>query len=302
MNDSINSRGYTSFHPLDIELKKIAKPCLFDLGYSAMLHVEGPKSAEFLQGQLSCDMRLVTHVQMQQGVMCNLKGRVLAILDVIHDDSEGFFLTLPADLLPITQASLAKTALFSRVQIYPHPWKVLGLYVPEGMSAFDWILPHKRYAVTHQAGIICYKTDDCFYELLVEPECSERERLCKPFIQDEQYAGSLAWHALQLQHLRAEIYPESRGLFLPHHLEMHKTGYLNFEKGCYKGQEIVARMHYRGTQKYQLVWWDIQRLSPLILGQPLNDKEGKPIVAELIDYCPMGKDKIRILGIMVAKK
>ncbi len=297
MSYLINSRQYSAQQPLDVELAYTpAKNYLFDLDYLTTIAVEGDNASEFLQGQLSCDVRDVTTQQMRQGLMCNLKGRVLAILDVVSWMKHGLYLVVPEDLCAATQASLAKTALFSRVQLHQNPIKLFGLYVQnqDDLKPLGMELPADRYGVVCQENSCCYKIDESFYILMVQPDASDD--LCDPFMMHHQYRGSLAWHALQLQHLRTEIYPESRGMFLPHRLNMHQTGYINFNKGCYKGQEIIARMHYRATQKHFLVCFDIQTS---IVPQPelaLYSDDGLSVVGEVVDYCCLGDDYYRVVA------
>lgn len=289
MNDLINSRNYSVLQPLEAELTYTpAKNYLFDLDYLTTIAVDGDNASEFLQGQLSCDVRDVTTQQMRQGLMCNLKGRILAILDVVSWVEHGLFLVVPEDLCADTQASLAKAALFSRVQLRQNPIKLFGLHVQhqDDMKPLGMELPVERYGVVCQENSCCYKIDELFYILMVQPDVVSR--LCDPFIMHNQYRGSLAWHVLQLQHLRTEIYPESRGIFLPHRLNMHQTGYINFNKGCYKGQEIIARMHYRATQKHTLVCFNIQTSTVLKPELAVYSADGLSVVGEIVDYCCLG--------------
>ncbi len=286
MNHLIYSRHYTAIHPLSVELHYLPKTnYLFDLDYLSVIQVEGDKASECLQGQLSCDMRAVSDTHMQQGVMCNLKGRIMAILDVVLMTNQSIALVVPADLSADTQASLAKAAALSRVQLHDTGLKVYGLFVQneEGALPFDMPLPAERYDVVHNETMCCYKIDQYFYIYIVQPTMANA--ISEPFITQDQYRGSLAWHALQLQHQRVEIYPESRGMFLPHRLDMHLSGHINFEKGCYKGQEIIARMHYRSTQKHKLVSFMVEIDAEPKVGVPIYAEDNETVVGEVIDYC-----------------
>jgi folate-binding protein YgfZ len=289
MNYLIDTRSYSTFKPLPLELRyQPNRNYLFDLSYLAALSVKGENAADFLQGQLSCDIRAVAEESMRQGVLCNLKGRILAALDVLLTHQHQFSLVLPRDLSDDIQATLTKPAMFSRVQIAHESFRVFGLYMqnnhdlkPLGISS-----RLSRYTVTRHENLWSYHVGDGYYVLLVEPQ--QVDILIEPFLNADQYRGSLAWHAFQLQRLYVEIYPSSQGVFLPHRLNMHHTGYLSFDKGCYKGQEIIARMHYRSIQKYVLVCLKVVTDSDFSVGMSLYDERGQNIVAELIDYCPLG--------------
>lgn len=292
MNYLINSRPYTSLSPLAEEFTYLPNQnYLFNLDYLTTINIEGEKGREFLQGQLSCDVREVTLTQMRQGVMCNLKGRILAILDVISCENNNLSLVLPKDLCDATQVSFSKAAMLSHVKLIHSPTvKVFGLFLNEvNRSSKNIIFPNHRYDVIQNEMGACYKIDNNFYILLVP--ANKISEVTKPFIEDNCYRGSLAWHALQLQHHRVEIYPESRGLFLPHRLDLHRYGYISFDKGCYKGQEIVARTHYRATLKHQLVYFTLSTNTELKAGLPLFNEDGTTEVGELIDYCPLGDEE-----------
>ena len=286
----INSRQLTAFTPLAIELAyESNKNYLFDLSYLGGIHVDGARADEFLQGQLSCDLREVTHQQMRQGALCNLKGRVLALVDTINWNGHGSELILPTDLLLDTQRSLAKTAMFSRVSLHlATDYQIYGFYLQNKNDdiPFNIELPDTPYSVVSNDTHCCYCLEKNFYIFLIKTQHTPTMR--DQFIKKLQWRGSLAWHALQLQQKRIEIYPESRGMFLPHRLGLQLSGYLSFNKGCYKGQEIIARTHYRAKLKHELKLFVISTDETLRSGQKLFGNKDNLEVGELIDYCPIG--------------
>ncbi|HHG8558750.1 TPA: folate-binding protein YgfZ, partial [Legionella pneumophila] len=74
----VNNRSLITFRPIESELLlNKQKNYLFDLSYLGVIDFLGEKSIDFLQGQLTCDLRLVSDVSMIQGAQCNLKGRIL---------------------------------------------------------------------------------------------------------------------------------------------------------------------------------------------------------------------------------
>lgn len=285
----VNNRELTTFTTIQDELVfEPHKNYLFDLSYLSCLDVIGARSGEFLQGQLSCDVRDVTSTQMRQGVMCNLKGRILASLDVLNWN--GIHLIVPCDLLVDTQTSLAKTAAFSQVKLVPNSsYQIMGFYLQnhDENVLFGMQLPKAQYGVVYSDNGCAYHLGDGYYIVLIDSTAASA--LCEPFIQKSLWRGSLAWHALQLRRLQVEIYPQSRGLFLPHRLELHKLGYLNFNKGCYKGQEIIARTHYRAKLKHEMKLFIIQTDKQLQSG--LRLMEGTTEIGELIDFCPINEDE-----------
>lgn len=297
----VNKRPLSAFSSLANEFAyEPQKNYLFDLSYLAGLHVAGDRAQEFLQGQVSCDVRDVNAQQMRQGALCNLKGRVLALVDIINWEAMGIHLILPADILPETKASLAKTAMFSRVTLHlDTSYQLFGFYLqnPKDIKPFNLELPVISLSVVSNDDYFCYCLGNNLYIFLVKT--SKCVDIQDQFTQKSQWRGSLAWHALQLQQKRIEIYPESRGMFLPHRLGLQLSGYLSFNKGCYKGQEIIARTHYRAKLKHELKVFTIKTNEDLHSGQKLFGENDSIEIGELIDYCPLGDGRFVIEASMV---
>lgn len=290
----INSRQYTVFSPLLNEL--ICAPLknyLFDLSYLSSLSVIGAVSREFIQGQISCDVREINSKKMRQGALCSLKGRVMALLDVLNCKGDNIELIVPEDLLYDTQLSLAKTAMFSRITLSKaNDRQLVGFYLQNDNDTipFDLKLTNAPYDVISSEKYCCYCLGHGFYIFLVMAE--EFENVRERFREKSQWKGSLAWHALQLQQKRIEIYPESRGMFLPHRLGLQLSGYLSFNKGCYKGQEIIARTHYRAKLKHELKVFTIETCEPLRSGLKVFSNTVE--IGELVDFCPVGEGRFII--------
>lgn len=289
-------RQLTTFTPLQQELSCDSnKNYLFDLAYLGGIHVAGERASEFLQGQLSCDLREVNEQQMRKGALCDLKGRILALLDVVSWSGHGFQLILPRDLLPRTKASLAKTAMFSRVTLHSeNNYQLFGFHCQNenDLIPFNLKLFNTPYDVLQQDNYCCYCLGNNFYIFLVHN--NHTQTLRDQFSTCSQYRGSLAWHALQLQQKRIEIYPESRGLFLPHRLGLQLSDYLSFNKGCYKGQEIIARTHYRAKLKHELKIFKITTNENLRVGQKIVNDKGNVEIGELVDFCPLENNQYLI--------
>lgn len=286
----INDRAYTLYHSLTEELSFDSEESyIFDLSHLGILDISGNNATDFLQGQLTCDVKAVKETQMRPGGICSLQGRLLALLDVI--DWQGLHLVLPQDLVIPSQQSLVKAALFSRVSLKHNSHIVcLGLYMPKAKSleSLPIFLPQGAWHVNQNSDLYCYALSENLFIILMR-ESAEKDALWNAFPIGQQ-RGSLAWHYLELQLPRMSIYPNTRGLFLPHRLNLHTTPYLCFSKGCYKGQEIIARTHYRAKLKHSLKVVHLTSAEPIFAGQKCYANLQQSDIGEIIDYCPIDSE------------
>lgn len=289
MNILINSRNFSTYTAIEDELKiNINKNYLFNLSYLTVLEVVGGNAQQFLQGQITCDLNKLSDIQMLQGAQCNLKGRILSLMDIVLWD--GIKIILPSDLSSSTQNSLSKAALLSRVSIKENPqFKLYGFLLQNSHDVLpgSTFFSNNLYAQSHGAGYCYYHIGNGFYIFIIDAEF-EQEFL-KKFNEHKQLLGSLTWHTLRLQQKNFDIYPESRGLFLPHKVDLHLTQQISFDKGCYKGQEIIARTHYKATLKHELTLYRLTTTnSKLYSGQTLLRADNHSEFGEVVDYSIMG--------------
>jgi folate-binding protein YgfZ len=295
----INTRLLSTFTSINTELELDAtKNYLFDLSYLGILNVEGEKAIDFLQGQLTCDLRIMSDIKMIQGAQCNLKGRILSLLDIINWN--GIKLILPNDLMESTHHSLNKTALLSRVSLKENKQlKIFGFYLQNSQDLLPdtTFLPTQVNSQAYGAGYCYYHLGNGFYIFILGEECTDN--IMPPFIATNQLLGSLTWHTLRLYQRQINIYPESRGLFLPHRLDLHQTSYLSFDKGCYKGQEIIARTHYRATLKHELKIYKVRSEGKIYSGQKLFSATEDRELGELVDYSYLANNSYLIAASML---
>lgn len=195
-----------------------------------LLRCEGVDSTAFLQGQISADIRLI-HDQ-SGGMACdiNLKGRVMAAFYLYAQDG-GYHFIMPSDQIPVILSDLKKYSIFSKVQ-------VKDLSNEYAISPQLWVEPqahHPRYAVL---------PDSLGQRFMVTDQAS--------FVISKQSVQTCSvgdWYEHLISHDIPTITAQERELFLPHYIGLLDLGAVSFDKGCYKGQEVVARMQYRANLK-----------------------------------------------------
>ena len=278
----INDRDYTTKHNLKDELSFDSNlNYLFHLDYLTTLSVSGNEPLQYLQGQLTSDISKVTADNVQPGAICNIKGRILTLLNIFF--WENYHLLVPKDMATKIQKTLYKTAMFSRVNIKPSSeFTVFGFYLQSQNATIplNIQLPENIYSVTSSENYLCYKVAEELYMLIVKNAYANQ--LLTEFPATQQH-GELAWHSLTLSASIFEIYPNSTALFLPHRLNLQKSDYINFNKGCFVGQEIIARTHYRAKLKHGMFLYKTQTTEKLYAGQKIYNPEDSKELGELVD-------------------
>jgi folate-binding protein YgfZ len=241
-------------------------PFYVELKHFGIIHVKGEKAESFLQGQLTNDLSQATETKIQKQLLCNIKGQLITTLLLVKNLNQ-YQLICPKDLILDVINILQKTAQLSRVTLETN------LHSPiYGVISAETI---------HKKEIIPLENQS--YLSFIHPEFPQKEEIF--------------WHYHQLKNNHFSIYPETSKLFLPHHIQLESAGWISFNKGCYRGQEIIARMHYRGKSKYQLEHLikeqeQEQKLQP---GSALLNDENQKL-GEIIDLCPINDKQLLIVA------
>ena len=238
--------------------EKASGPALLRLEDFAALKVSGEDRRDFLQGQLSQDMAAVTPERASQAAWCNRQGRVLCLMAVV-DWGDALFLLLPAELAETCATGLGRYILRTKVRIELSDEPVFGcvgadeLFPPPGTRASrprrgqDALVPGTAWTCFGGPGYCAVRLPGDGRRALL---------LGEPPEQAGKAAGD-GWTAerWRLADIEAEIpwvRADTSGQFLAHSLNLDLSGAVSFTKGCYVGQEIIARMEYRGTPKRRL--------------------------------------------------
>ena len=198
------------------------------LPYSTV-HVSGMDAESFLQGQLTLDLRRLSPFQHRLTAWCNVKGRVWALLRIARTEA-GFTLVLPGNQLEAFVRRLRMFVLRAKVDISPGEDSVRGWICASGEpEPAPGALAPPRWRLGAHHGLVI-----------------DADALDGPEIAADDWLG------LSLLAGEAQIDAHSQEQFLPQALDLHTQDGLHFNKGCFVGQEIVARVHYRGRAPERL--------------------------------------------------
>lgn len=224
----------------------------------AVLGVEGTDAAKFLQGQLSCDLGAVTMTSGRRGAHCTPKGRAVASFLLTQKSPQGYACLLPCSALGMLQQSLAKYIVFSKAELQDssESWAIFGL---SGASARDLILqqgdgnvPLGPLCQVSFNGGFCLQLEGPQLRYLVCLPRSEAKGFWQSASQTLAVADSAAWELLDIRRGIGNIVADTSEMFIPQMLNFDKLNAISFSKGCYTGQEVVARAHYRGAVKRRM--------------------------------------------------
>jgi hypothetical protein len=214
------------------------------LAQLGVLRVRGPDARSFLQGQLSCDVMQLSAERAQLAGYHNPQGRVIALLRLIAPAPEDVLAILPRELAPLVAQKLSRFTLRAKAKISDESaqWHVHGISAARARAD----LPPAPYAVQATASTVCVHIGGQPPRWL----WLAREPAAAPPVH-----GALAartWQALSVAAGEPQVYLSTSEAFVAQMLNLDALGAIAFDKGCYTGQEVIARAHYRGRVKRRL--------------------------------------------------
>lgn len=224
-----------------------------DLSRLGLLQVEGADAAAFLQGQLTNDIKQLDGSKSQYTGYCNPKGRLLALfLAFAHYDY--IHLQLNRELLEAMMKRLKMYVLRSKVTITDMSDSIIRLGVagpgsPDALQQIFGQVPQQPHElVTLDKGVLLRLPGPLpRYQLF--SDMSHAPAIWSQLGQSHRPAGKANWEWLEIQAGIPEITPQTQEEFVPQMVNLDALDGINFKKGCYTGQEIVARTHYLGKVK-----------------------------------------------------
>jgi tRNA-modifying protein YgfZ len=226
------------------------------LTHLGLLGCTGDDAQAFLHGQLSNDVKQLPPERSEYAAYCSAKGRMLANFLLWRDD-QAYYLQLARSLMPAMQKRLAMFVLRARVKLIDasesHP--ALGLAGAAAVAALQDLfasLPQQAHHVVHDpANGTLIALPGARFQLI--PELESAKRLWDKLAAALTPVGTPCWEWLEIRNGIPLITPETREQFVPQMANMDLIGAVNFQKGCYPGQEIVARTQYLGQLKRRMV-------------------------------------------------
>jgi folate-binding protein YgfZ len=229
-----------------VDLPQAGAKRIYALAHLSILKISGKDAAAFLQGQITCNVKDITEHQGSIGAYCNAKGRVIATF-VLIKSGHDFLMVLPQELSAKVCEQLQKYILRAAVVLSS---------AQETLCLFGWSEASKmsNFSVAKLTESACAITLPGQRILLIaEPQAAETIWSAKIRLENFLPADSCEWRYLDILAGLPWLTAATSEEFIPQMLNIDKLGGISFTKGCYTGQEIVARTHYLGKNKREMV-------------------------------------------------
>ena len=210
---------------------------------AGLVHFQGADVTKFLQGQTTCDVSNLTPENGLYGAFCNPKGRIKTTFLIIQGWDDDVLMLMDSSQCDYLESELAPYMAFFKAdyEIITDDVELLAVAddVDELVSK-----PGTEFTINRNNDTISIHFP-ARYPRHIEIHKSS-ETIPSDYVEDE----SLPWRLWNITDGLVWVNVQNRESFLPHDVDLPLLGGVDFEKGCYTGQEIVARMHYRGDPKY----------------------------------------------------
>ncbi len=260
----------------------------YSLDHLSVLKLEGTDASSFLQGYVTCDLDQLVNDSALAGAFCNIQGRVLADFVILPQHQLGhqqtplqpaYLLVLESSTVPKLLASMQKYLVFSKSTLSDcsSDWQLIGTVSTQHKET-TWpaavttslIAIDSDTARSASNEVLTYTLELGARTLYMLP--ADAEPLDFGFEPDLQTAN--AWIYQEILAGIPHITQATQEQFLPQALNLEKLGAVSFSKGCYLGQEIIARTQHRGKLKRKLIRMNWQGPSAPLPGEAIRTSDG----------------------------
>ena len=219
-----------------------------------LIRASGTDASSFLQNLLTNDIKEIPAQGARFAGLCTPKGRLLALF-LVWRDGEDFLLMLPREILPAILKKLSMYILRSKVKLSDATEEraLLGCSVPAAVSPAPTLGPNPRvlprFGVAAMAGGQVIRLDDKRWVLALDAAAAPS--VWQELAVAARPVGLAAWQWLEIAAGQPRVLAATQEAFIPQmlNMELPAVAGVSFSKGCYPGQEIVARTQYLGKVK-----------------------------------------------------
>ena len=274
---------------------------LLPLDSAGVLAVRGRDALSFLQGQLSNDVSELSSERSLPAGYHNPQGRVLALVRLLAPAPGEVLALMPRELVAPVASRLRSFILRSKVELTDESpaWRIEGLVergAPEPAppaAPFAAHLPRAAGAVARLGEAFALRVGERPARwLIVSPAATAHG---EPALGRCARAAPLEWRRLAIANGEPQVYAATSGEFVAQMLNLDVLGAIDFDKGCYTGQEVIARAHYRGRVKRRLQRFRTREPRPLEPGDAGELADGRTF--RVVDAAPLADGTVEFLAV-----
>lgn len=308
-NNALIENNCVKSFGLSIDEEQAAYPNLViaDLSQYALIECSGDDVVDFLQGQFSNDIKLVSDDIGQLSAYCNPKGRILANFRIFKRN-EHYFLRLQANIAQATLKRLRMFVMRSKVELVDRSNELLrigvaGVNATAELSKIFKNLPQNTDESSTEGELTAIKLAGSTPRYEIYGPLEQVMKLWESLKKEGTLIGENSWNLLTIRAGIPEIVAETVEAFVPQMINLQAINGLSFTKGCYPGQEVVARMHYLGKLKRRLFICSAHTDSLPIPGESImSSDESEQKIGQIVSSSWSGSNEIEFLAVLQIEK
>lgn len=261
---------------------------LADLSHAGEIAATGVDAISFLQGQISTDTLELNADTSQFSSWSNAKGRVITLLRLWQCD-ETLYLSLPQALLPSVLKRLSMYVLRAKVTLTEASdrsarFGLAGKDAEVLLSETGAPVPRHINQVTRAADLQIIRLHGDVPRYAIHGTYVALSELWRALLEaGTRTTGEDGWALRRILASEPSIYPETSEHFVAQMLNLEELGAIDFKKGCYTGQEVIARAHYRGAVKRHMLRAETRGTEAIRPGTAVLLPRTDQAVAEVVD-------------------
>jgi len=283
---------------------------LMDLSLLGHIAVSGPEAESFLQGQVTHDVTCLSPAVSQFGSHCSPKGRMLASFRAFRQDYT-IYLQLPRTQVKVVTQRLRMYLLRAKATIEDASERFIAIAVagsctPSLLASCLDAVPTRGNEVTRDGELITIRIPGPTprFQLLGGPAPAALEGLWDDLATTATVVNADFWSLLDIRAGIPTIYRQTSDAFVPQMANLHLLdGVVSFKKGCYTGQEVIARMQYLGKLKRRMYLAQVSTDHPPVPGDTLHAVSGRSeqAIGRVVDARVNGKGDYELLAVAEIK-
>ncbi len=274
---------------------------LCDLSHIGLISANGDDAQAFLQGQLSNDLLQVNDTQAQFSSYSSPKGRAIATFQIVLRQGT-YYLSLSEDILEPVLKRLRMFVMRSKVSIQDATDSVVhfGYSDPLGEERLADIIgsvPMQPMDVVQSGSLTIIRQTAPVPRFEIFGELDDARDLWTKLGVNAAGVGRNAWDYYDVEAGIPHVTAASSEAWVPQMMNLHLTGAISFNKGCFPGQEVVARLKYLGKNKRQTYRLAIDSVEPPVLGTIVKNA-GDTEAGKVLNAALNPDGKVEVLAVM----